>query len=73
MSAPSAGRFRVVRVVVPLGRFAAFLRLLRAFAAASRLVRIRCLPFELLIFPLELFDVGVPLSAVEADRALFMR
>lgn len=73
MSAPSAGRFRVVRVIVPLGRFAAFLRFLRAFTAASRLVRIRCLPSELFVFPLELFDVGVPLSAVEADRALLMR
>ena len=72
MSAPSAGRFRVVRVVVPLGRFVAFLRFLRAFTAA-RLVRIRCLPFELFVFPLELFDVGVPLAAVEADRALLVR
>lgn len=73
MSAPSAGRFRVVRVIVPLGRFAAFLRFLRAFTAASRLVRIWCLPSELFVFPLELFDVGVPLSAIEADRALLMR
>lgn len=66
MSAPSAGRFWIVWVV-------AFLRFLRASPTASRLVRIWCLPFELLIFPLELFDVGVPLAAVEADRALLMR
>ena len=41
--------------------------------AASRLVRIRCLPFELLVLSLELLDVCVPLAAVEADRALLMR
>ena len=46
LRAPPAGCFRVVRVVVPLCRFVAFLRLLSAFlspSGASALVRIRCL------------------------------